>query len=171
MNTDPKKYYYQDFLDHFSEFVAKSNIHEHQNEGYFIFWQDINNKNLSHIPAAQRMLFIYALAFNTLIDQVMYAHFSTDYPAFQKITLYPKFELGLTNINVNPWSIAEKGWEGGGLPTFEKFSEFFIQDIKDFFGKHKFSEATWEKVKKSMTADPDIDKGKYGQIFIEKLKQ
>jgi hypothetical protein len=41
--------------------------------------------------AERRDLFASALFFTVLVDQVCYTHFRTHYPAFQALTLYPKF--------------------------------------------------------------------------------
>ena len=76
------------------------------------------------------MLFHCALACTVLIDQIMYTHFRKDYSKFQQMTRYPKIEAGITGINVNPWLITHSGI---GLTTLEKFIEFFVVDLKEFF--------------------------------------
>ena len=164
---NPKEYYYRRFPKQFAEFIKKSNAHEHPGEGIYISIQDLKKENLSHIPQEDFMFFYCAFACSVLIDQVMYTHFKRDYPKFQKMTLYPKIEYGITSINVNPWDIAHLG---SGLTTFEKFVEFFILDLKEFFGQHRFQTATWKAVKKVMLNDADVIRGSYGEIFRKVLE-
>lgn len=164
----PKDYYYTKFRQHFVDFIQKSKAHEHPNEGTYISIQELKPENLSHIPQAEQMFFIYSLAFTVLIDQVIYTHFKNDYPEFKKMTLYPKIEYGITNINANPWDIAQRG---GGLTTFEKFADFFVQDLKEFFEKNHFETGTWGAVKQAMLNDPDTSRGSFGKIFIDILNR
>ena len=114
------------------------------------------------------MLFHCALACTVLIDQVMYSHFKKDYLKFQEMTRYPKIEAGISNINVNPWLITHSGI---GLTTLERFINFFVADLKDFFAQNKFEEATWEAVKKSMLDDPAVVDGSRGEILKKVLKK
>lgn len=165
---NPKDYYYENFRQHFADFIQKSKAHEHPSEGIYVSIQELNTENLNHIPQEERMLFFCSLASTILIDQVMYTHFKNDYQKFQQMTLYPKVEYGITNINANPWDIAQRG---SGLTTFEKFAEFFIQDLKEFFEKNHFETATWETIKKTMLSDSDISRGSYGKIFINILNR
>lgn len=113
------------------------------------------------------MLFHCALACTVLIDQVMYTHFKEDYSEFQKITLYPKIEYGITNINVNPWAITHSGI---GLTTLERFIEFFVADLKEFFTQNQFERATWQAVKSTMLTDKDVVNGPRGEIFKKVLE-
>ncbi len=165
---NPKEYYYDRFREQFAEFVKKSKAHEHPGEGVYISIQDLNKENLSHISQEDYMLFHCALACTILIDQVVYAHFKDDYPKFQQMTLYPKIEYGITNINVKPWDITHSSI---GLTTLERFLEFFVQDLKEFFTKNKFQFATWEVVKSAMLNDPDVVGGVRGEIFKKVLEK
>jgi len=165
---NPKEYYYNRFRDQFTEFVRKSKAHEHPGEGIYISIQDLNKETLSHVPQDDYMLFHCALACTVLIDQVMYAHFKDEYPKFQQMTRYPKMEAGITGINVNPWLITHSGI---GLTTLERFIEFFVADLKDFFTQNKFEQATWEAVKSAMLADKDVISGSRGEIFKRVLEK
>lgn len=165
---NPKDYYYKKFRQHFTDFIQKSKAHEHPSKGTYVSIQELNTENLNHIPQEERMLFFCSFAGTILIDQVMYTHFKSDYQKFQQMTLYPKVEYGITNINANPWDITQRG---SGLTTFEKFAEFFIQDLKEFFEKNRFETATWETIKKTMLSDSDISRGSYGKIFIDILNR
>ena len=165
---NPKEYYYNRFREQFTEFVRKSRAHKHPGEGVYISIQDLNKANLSHIPPDDYMFFHCALACTVLIDQVMYTHFKKDYPKFQEMTLYPKIEYGITNLNVNLWAITHSGI---GLTTLERFFEFFVVDLKDFFTQNKFEEATWNVVKMTMLTDKDVVSGPRGEIFKRILKK
>ena len=165
----PKDYYYNQFRTDFAEFMAKSKMaHKHPDEGVYIPIQDLSEANLSHVKtdAWHTMRFLYCLAFTVLIDQVMYTYFKNDYAKFQSITLYPKIEYGISNMNARPWDITQRA---GGLTTFEKFAAFFIQDFKEFFETQTFSIANWAKVKEVMLNDKDICFGSFGQILCNKL--
>ena len=163
----PKEYYYNRFRDHFTEFVKKSKAHEHPGEGVYISIQDLNRETLSHVPQEDYMLFHCALACTILIDQVMYTYFKEDYPKFQQMTLYPKIEHGITNINANSWAITHSGI---GLTTLERFIQFFISDLKEFFAQNEFKRATWEAVKSAMLADKNVVSGPRGEIFKKVLE-
>jgi len=163
-----KEYYYKHFRQQFNEWVKKSHAHEHPGEGIYIPIQDLTIENLSHIPKDDYMLFHCALACTVLIDQVMYSHFKKDYLKFQEMTRYPKIEAGISNINVNPWLITHSGI---GLTTLERFINFFVADLKDFFAQNKFEEATWGAVKKSMLDDPAVVNGSRGEILKKVLEQ
>ena len=165
---NPKEYYYNRFRRQFEEWVKKSQVHDHPHEGVYIPIQNLRPENLAHIPKEEYMLFHCALACTVLIDQVMYAHFKIDYPAFQQITQYPKIEAGITGINVNPWLITHSGI---GLTTLERFIEFFVADLKEFFTKNQFEQATWDAVKLAMLSDKDVISGSRGEIFKKALEE
>lgn len=166
---NPKEYYYNKFRSQFEEWVRKSkSAHGHPGEGTFILIQELRTENFSHIPKEDYMIFHCALACTILIDQVMYTHFKEDYPKFQQITRYPKIEYGISNINVNPWAITHSGI---GLTTLERFIEFFVPDLKEFFQQNKFEKATWETVKSAMFTDKDVVSGSRGEILERVLKK
>ncbi len=166
-----KDYYYNRFRIQFNEWVRKSDAHPHGNEGIYISHWDINPENLSHIPDDDQLLFRCALACTVLIDQVMYTHFNECYSKFQKMTLYPKIELGINSINVNPWTIIEldlrvdTNRKGIHLPTVNNFFAFFVKELEDFFSTNKFAGATWADVKLAMLNDGDVVHGFLGEIF------
>jgi hypothetical protein len=168
-NMEAKEYYYSHFRGEFAEFLTKTKMtHTHPGEGTYIPIQDLRQENLVHIPRENYMFFHCALAGTILIDQIMYTHFKPDYPSFQAITLYPKIEYGISNINARPWDITHGGI---GLIALEKFFDFFVQDLKEFFSKHKFQTATWEAVKSAMLKDPDVIGGARGEIFRKILER
>ncbi len=164
MNRDfeVKEYYYKKFRDQFTEFLRKSDAHKHPGKGTFISIQDLNKENLSHIPREDYVLFHCALACTILIDQVVYTYFKNDYQKFQQMTLYPKIEYGITNINVNPWTVTHSTID---LNTLKQFLEFFVDDIKSFFKENKFKEATWDAVRMAMLSDKDVISGSRGEVL------
>jgi len=167
---NPKDYYYNRFREQFNEWINTTKAHEHPNEGIYIPVQDLRQENLAHIPREDYMLFHCALAGTILIDQVMYTHFKEDYPRFQTMTQYPKIEYGISNMNARPWDITHSGI---GLTTLEKFFDFFVQDLKEFFQQNKFQHSTWEAVKSAMLNDSDVIGGSRGEILkniLEKIK-
>ena len=165
----PKDYFYKNFRADFIEFMAKSKMaHQHPGDGVYIPIQDLNEDTMSHVKTDSwhTMRFLYCLAFTVLIDQVMYTCFKNDYAKFQSITLYPKIEYGISNMNARPWDIAQRA---GGLTTFEKFAEFFGHYFKEFFEKQNFPSVNWAKVKEAMLGDKDVCDGNFGKIFCDKL--
>lgn len=172
LNTDDEKYgskdyYYNRFREQFNEWAKKTDAHSHPGEGIYIPIQNLKAENLSHIPREDNMLFHCALACTILIDQVMYTYFKTDYKKFQQMTLYPKIEYGISNMNVRPWDITHSGI---GLTTLERFIAFFVQDLKNFFNENKFETATWDAVKTAILNDKDIMDGSRGEILRKNLK-
>ena len=92
----------------------------------------------------------------------MYTYFKEDYSKFQSMTLYPKIEYGISNMNARPWDITH---DGIGLTTLEKFLEFFVMDLKEFFTENKFEKVSWKNVKNAMLNDKDCTSGSRGEIF------
>lgn len=159
---NPKEYYYNCFREQFNEFARKANTHQHHGDGIYLSIQDLRQENLAHIPYENYVLFYCALACTVLIDQLMYTYFKKDYLKFQEMTLYPKIEYGISNINVLPWDITR---DRINLATLKSFLEFFVEDLKEFFEESKFEQATWEKVKEAMLSDHDVVSGSRGELF------
>lgn len=157
-----KEYYYNDFRSQFNGWIKNVGP-----TGISIPIQALQSKNLTHIPQEDYMLFHCALACTVLIDQVMYTYFKEDYLRFQQMTLYPKIEYGLSNMFVRPWDITHSGI---GLTTLERFDEFFVVDLKDFFATNKFETATWEAVKTAILNDEHVVSGSRGEIFKKVLE-
>ena len=162
---DPKEYYYSRFRGQFEEWMKKTQAHEHPGEGIYISLSNLRTEYLSHIPQEDYMLFHCALACTILIDQVMYSYFQNEYPKFQSMTQYPKIEYGISSINVHPWDITHNGI---GLTTLERFLEFFVSDLKEFFSKYDFGKISWEEVKNTILNDKDCVSGSRGEI-LEKI--
>ena len=164
---DPKQYYYERFREHFEQWIKKSQAHPHGREGVYVPIHNLRPEYLSHIPADDYFLFHYALACTVLIDQVMYTHFKRDYRMFQKMTMYPKIEYGITSVNISPWAIVHGGI---GLKHLQRFIEFFVEDLKQFFTSNKFEEATWGAVRMAMLADQDVVNGVGGPTLRNTLE-
>lgn len=185
----PKEYYYNQFrkdfenfwnrVPHRSNYVTSEPIFKFsglvKDDGSAIDPLNRNLDALKDIKLENLVYFLSALACTILIDQVMYTYFKEDYPNFQKLTLYPKMEIGW--INANPWMVFHQNVR---LPrnlhkaeVFERFSEFiefFIKDLKIFFNENKFQNTDWKKVRGAMLDDKDVTSGDYGKIFIKQLK-
>ena len=164
---DPKEYYYYRFRGQFEEWARKSNAHAHPGEGTYIPIQDLRPELLTHIPKDDLMFFYCALACTVLIDQIMYTHFKKDYFHFQKLTLYPKIEWVISNLNVSPWAITRKGTD---LSTLELFLKFFISDLEDFFSKRQFIDASWNNVMASILNDTDCIGDAEGKLLKKTLE-
>lgn len=165
---NPKEYYYSQFRGDFNNFIAKSMAHRHGDEGVYIPIQDLKKANLSSFNFENRELFLFSLAFTVLIDQTIYAYFKNQYLKFQKLTQYPKFEYGITNMNVNPWDIAMI--HGGLGKIFKDFCDFIIQDYQDFFEENKELGIKWDDVKTAMVNDHTVGSTQFGEYFVKQLK-
>ena len=163
---DPKDYYYNKFPDQLKEFIGKSHAHDHFGIGEVMMSNDLTAENFSHIPEEERVFFKCVLVCVVLIDQVMYAYFKSDYPLFRKITMYPKFEYGITGIMMRPWDIMQQGIQSYYV---EKFFDFFIKDTQAFFEINKFEMANWEAVKQAMLNDKDAMMGILGGMMHDAL--
>ncbi len=156
-------YYNNRFRNQFHEWVKQSFAHEHPGEGIYIPHRDLCMEKLSHVPEEDIPLFFCSLGWSVLIDQVMYTYFKDDYPKFQSLTLYPKIEVGITNTNMSPGRVFR------GYLT-KDILNFFLMDLKEFFKKNKFKEASWESVTKVMSEDKDINENIRNEILtIRKL--
>ncbi len=183
---EPKDYYYNQFRTDFESFWQK--VPHRPNyvtgEPLFKFVGLVKGDNpdpihhqvdsLKDISQENLAFFLSALGCSILIDQVMYAHFKEDYSTFQKMTTYPKMQDGW--INVNPWMVFHQNvrlprnlYEGEVVDKFTEFSQFFIDDLKEFFEKQNLHNANWGKVKEVMLNDKDVCSGSFGQIFCDKL--
>ncbi len=127
---------------------------------------DVSQRNLIY--------FLASIGCTILIDQVMYSHFKESYSEFQKMTLYPKMEIGW--INANPWMVFHQNvrlsrnlHKDETITKFMEFSKFFVQDLKDFFNKNTFENVKWEAVKTVMVGDSDVTGGECGEIFKSAL--
>ena len=128
---------------------------------------DISKENLIYC--------LSALACTILVDQVMYTHFKEDYPEFQRLTKYPKMEIGW--MNANPWMVFEQNvrlsrnlQKPEAILRFSEFAEFFVEAAKGFFEKQKILKTNWAMVKDAMLNDNGVKQGEFGQIFYQKLK-
>jgi len=165
----PEDYYYDQFPLHMAELIKNSKtVHEHGRTELSIPIDNFRIDKIKHIPVQEKTFFICSIIYTFLIDQVIYTHFKTDYGKFHSMTMYPKLELGITGVNLNPWILTK--YFGVNEMQFGIFTNFFIQDVKDFFIKNNFQEATWKDVKNAMLQDNDMGADYFGKKFIELLK-
>lgn len=94
--TEFRKYYpvefERDLLKFMKQIPIVGNKH-YNNEEHRIqyFYLTPNYNYLDVFSKDKQILFIVALFWSVLIDQVFYTYFKCDYSIFQKKTLYPKF--------------------------------------------------------------------------------
>ncbi len=97
----------------------------------------------------------------------MFTYFKNDYQKFRSLTNYPKVEIGLTNIHIEPWWIAKRSKTS---KHFSEFCRFYIEYMKEFYDKNKFREASWGNITSALLRDPDVANGFYGKYFTDELK-
>lgn len=160
----PKDYYYRTFPTHLTEFVQKfKGGRKRKSAGVYIPTEEFTRENLSHLSREEYSYFIYSLAFTLLLDEIMYKFFPSDYPMFQKVTLYPKREYGISNVYIDPWTLISKLTT---LRNFDLFLAFFIKEMEIFFKTTPFEYANWKEVKKAILRDKDLSRGEEGTIFM-----
>lgn len=169
---NPKDYYYNQFPNDLKGLMSKVTLggdsHFHILE--FFISQKIGRDVLEHIRKENLGYFSSALAGTILIDQVMFTYFKEDYEKFRSMTLYPKITWSTGwCANVKPWqlfehriALARELRNPEKINQFSEFMEFFVEDLKEFFGKNQFQKANWESIKKAMLNDNDIVSDKYG---------
>lgn len=167
---NPKEYYYNRFNRDLQELITKSSgVHGSAEREIHIPIGEITADKVAFESSEHRHFFFTALMLTFLIDQVMYTHFREDYDEFRKLTQYPKLELGVSSINLNPWYASKS--TGINEEAFKRFAEFFIQDLKDFFAEHRFKHAKWDSVKVAILSDADVKEGIWGEIFSDMLQK
>ena len=168
----PKEYYYNQFPNDLKGLMNKvalgGDSHFHILE--FFISQKTGQDVLEHIQKENLGYFLSALAGTILIDQVMFTYFKEDYEKFRGMTLYPKITWSRGwCANVKPWQLFEHRialtrelQNPEKINQFSEFMKFFVEDLKEFFGKNQFQKASLESVKNLMLNDSDIVSIKYG---------
>ena len=182
---NPKEYYYNQFPNDLKGLMNKVTLggdsHFHILE--FFISQKTGRDVLEHIQKENLGYFLSALAGTILIDQVMFTYFKEDYEKFRGMTLYPKITWSTGwCANVKPWqlfehriALARELRNPEKINQFSEFMEFFVEDLKEFFGKNQFQKTSWKLVKNTMLNDNDIvstryGDGDYGVIFKNVLE-
>ncbi len=164
----PKDYYSSLYKEHLQKFLKNSSAHVHNKKDLYVmcgdFWRD---DLFAFIPNEQKHFFLYSFACDILHDELMFTYFKNDYQKFKSLTNYPKVEIGLTNIHIEPWWIAKRS---NTSEHFSEFCRFYIEQMKEFHSKNKFHEASWENVTSALLKDQDIAEGFYGKYFTNELK-
>lgn len=98
---------------------------------------------LARIPVETRPSFLACLHFTVLVDQAMHAHFLLSYADFEKLTMYPKFRVGLGHpAYLNPIRIFEDPIRCNLVAAAEirllipEAMQVFVAETVDFFNKH-----------------------------------
>ena len=195
----PKDYYYNQFTSDLNALMKRVNaIGNHAfdfvepfSAGKYglmiveLFKGDKDKEDpLDHIPKENLGYFLSALAGTILIDQIMFAYFKEDYEKFRDMTRYPKIRWSPGwNANIKPWqlfehriALARELRNPKKINQFTEFIKFFVEDLKEFFGKNQFKKASWESIKNAMLNDNDIvsnkyGDGDYGEIFKRVLEK
>jgi hypothetical protein len=129
-------------------------------------WVDRCNL-LTRVPLAHRPSFLVCLHFTVLVDQAMHAHFLFCYADFEKLTLYPKFRLGLGHpAYLNPIRIFEDPircnlvTESDIRALIHEGMFLFAAETDDFFNRH-MPQISASDFFNRILADPDVAPGYY----------
>lgn len=84
-------YYRDQFRSDFSDLVAAHKLY-HTDDGIVVQPRmlSVGSKPLHDWPPSRQRLFLTALYFTVLVDQVCYTHFHASYSRFRELTQYPK---------------------------------------------------------------------------------
>jgi hypothetical protein len=165
----PEQYYRQQFPSQLVELITRHS-HAHGEDAY-LSTRDLTAEAFSHVPPSERGFFCIFLALTVALDELMYTHFRKDYEAFKSVARYPKVELGITGIHLNPWSILRLSPPSATVGTFRDCCSFFLRECRDFFQKQHYAEASWEHVLNTMETDPDLQRGLQGKVFVEEARK
>jgi hypothetical protein len=136
--------------------------------------------HFANIPREHHPNFLCALFYTVLIDQAMYTHCRADYAVFRALTQYPKVDrtvgwAGALTM-ANPYEIlgddvlVSRGLSIGNVRvTFERWAQFIVADLRNFFAKHTVGATTWPTVREAMLSDGDCTWGQLGSYLQARL--
>jgi hypothetical protein len=90
-------YYNHQFRDDIQQFMLsiprESRCHDTDTHEFTIQYATLtkDTEHLDVIAAQYRAIFVVALFFTVLVDEVAYTHYRAHYPQFRTLTMYPKF--------------------------------------------------------------------------------
>lgn len=120
---------------------------------------------LARVPLAHRPAFLLCLHFTILVDQAMHAHFLLWYTEFEKLTMYPKFRLGLGHpAYLNPTRILEDPIrcslvaESDIRALIPEGMSLFVEETDDFSKRHMPQIAASDFFERILS-DPDVAPG------------
>jgi hypothetical protein len=117
--------------------------------------------NLNYVDSQSRAAFLICLYFTVLVDQAMHAHFSQEYPEFEKLTQHPKFCHGLAQFHKNPRAILYFPVKNGLANQEELESllrpgmKLFVNEVIDFFQRY-LPQIKADEFFKKLIYDPDV---------------
>ena len=158
------QYYHQHFREDLQALFR--NVPEHEARIIALGYNWIDGCTfLNRVEPVKRSAFLSCLHFTVLADQAMHAHFLFCYDNFEKLTLYPKFRLGLGHpAYLNPIRIFEDPircnlvTESDVRKIIPEGMSLFIAETDDFFKEHMPQIATSEFFNRIL-ADPDVSAG------------
>lgn len=122
---------------------------------------------LTRVPLAQRPPFLLCLHFTILVDQAMHAHFLLWHAEFEKLTMYPKFRLGLGHpVYLNPIRILEDPIRCNLVAKSDirrlipEAMRLFVAETDDFFKRHMPQIAASDFFDRIL-ADPEVASRSY----------
>lgn len=120
---------------------------------------------LTRVSSDHRPSFLVCLYFTILTDQAMDYHYSFLYPQFERLTMYPKFRVGLGHpAYLNPIRVLEDPIRCNQVAESEirklipESMRLFVEETNDFFKRH-VSELTATDFFDCLLTDPDIAAG------------
>ncbi|MEJ7848366.1 MAG: hypothetical protein WKF92_09780 [Pyrinomonadaceae bacterium] len=139
--------------------------------------------HLAHVPKSEQIDFLIATFYTALIDQVIYAHFQHVYPAFRRLTLYPKMDRSIGHsrtmiLMANPYEVfSHEVLDPRSVPVrdvktrFEHWVKFIIADLKQIFDAEEVG-IGWPSVCRALLQDGDCIFGPpFGPLFEEALAE
>jgi hypothetical protein len=156
-----RNYYHANFRDDLAALLHGINLPEARIVTLGYDWVD-HCALLTRVSVEHRPSFLVCLHFTILADQVMDYHFSFLYPEFERLTMYPKFRLGLGHpAYLNPIRILEDPIRCNLVTASEirnlipDSMRLFVAETVDFF-KRQITEITVADFFNRVLADPDI---------------
>lgn len=126
---------------------------------------------LKEVPKEDHILFLIALAYIMLINQVIYTYFKQEYPEFNKRTNIPKMKVG--GSNENPWTVfhinvlTSRDIKHHDLyDQFKDFTKFFVDYMPSYVGV-----VNDHALVSTMLNDKDVIRGTFGNLLGENLER
>jgi hypothetical protein len=117
---------------------------------------------LPRVTESRRPFFLVCLYFTVLVDQAMHSHFGQWHHEFERLTLYPKFRVGLGHpAHLNPIFVftvpieRKLVLESDIRALIPDGMSLFVDETDDFF-RHHMPQITASQFFERLLADPDV---------------